>query len=81
MIKFKSLSLHLQPKQIRSRKAKYCNVRDRMERNDSGERRWAGRGEDRRVMAVGTLTSHLCSLDTLEDFVVTLTETAQRECF
>lgn len=32
-------------------------------------------------MAVGTLTSHLRSLDVLEDFVVTHTEMAQRVFF
>lgn len=52
-----------------------------MEINVLGVRRWAGRGEGRRWMAVGMLTSHLCSLDTLEDFVVTHTEMAQKERF
>ena len=32
-------------------------------------------------MAVGMLSSHLRSLDTLEDFVVTHTKMVQRECF
>lgn len=50
-----------------------------MEINDSGERRWAGRGEDRRWMDMGTLTSHLRSLDMLEDFVVTHTLKWHRE--
>lgn len=78
MIAFKSLSLYLHCKQIRSWKTKLCNIRARMEINDSGERRWAGRGKDRRWMAMGRPISHLCSLDTLKHFVVTLTEMVQR---
>lgn len=78
MITFKSLSLHLHCKQIRSWKTKLCNIRARMEINDSGKRRWEGRGKDRRWMAMGRPISQHCSLDTLEDFVVAHTEMVQR---
>lgn len=48
MIKPKSLHLHLQCKQISSEKTKQCDIRVRRGIKGSDERRWVGKGEDRR---------------------------------